>query len=383
MKIAILASNQRPIPSPPDLIFAPGVLIYEMTEELVRRGHDLTLFAPEGTKTSAKLVTAGTKSSYEEFAAGGDFIQKRAANLHEYTRQSIQYELLMAAVAFESIDKNDFDIVHSHKTLHEIYFTNFIDKPCVFTFHDPPQREAASRIDVLRLKKYAKTGYFVSVSNFQRTGIEFLNFIDTVYHGIKIDDFEFSEGGDEGLLFVGRLEKKKGADIAVKVAKMTNKKLTLIGDPVIQKPEEKAYFDELSREIDKKQINYLGHVPFNRMVKYYRNRKAFLFPIRSQESFGLVMIEAMACGTPVVAFDRGSVPEIIKDGETGFICPPDDIEAMVKAVKRIYEMPEEKYRQMRQNCRKHVEENFTVERMVNGYEKVYQKVIDDWKEKHG
>jgi glycosyltransferase involved in cell wall biosynthesis len=110
--------------------------------------------------------------------------------------------------------------------------------------------------------------------------------------------------------------------------------------------------------------------------------KAFLVPIEKDEPFGLVMIEAMACGTPVIAFDRGSVSEIIEDKKTGFICPPDDINCMIEAVKKIYQMPENEYINMRKACRKRVEQNFTIEKMVDSYEKIYQKVIEDWKKKN-
>ncbi len=377
MKIAILASNQRPIPSPQDLIFAPGVIIYEMTEELIRRGHDVTLFAPEGTKTKAKLITAGTKSSYEEFAPEGDFIIKRAENLPEYARQSAQYELLMASTAFEYIRNHDFDVVHSHKTLHEIYFTNFVQAPCLFTFHDPPAKEVKSMIDRLRLEKYAKSCYFVSPSNFQRKGIEFLNFIDTIYHGLDLKKFNFTDDGREELLFVGRLEKGKNPDLAIKAAQMAGKPLTLIGGEVVQKPEEKEYFKEISKNFDDG-IKHLGHIHYSEMPQYYENKKALIFPSLGQESFGLVMIEAMACGTPVIAFNSNATPEVVQDGITGFLVPPDDINAMAKAIEKIFAMPEEKYKKMRQNCRNLVQEKFTIEKMVDGYEKVYQRVIEDW-----
>ncbi|MGB2762611.1 MAG: glycosyltransferase, partial [Minisyncoccales bacterium] len=103
--------------------------------------------------------------------------------------------------------------------------------------------------------------------------------------------------------------------------------------------------------------------------------KLLLLPIQWEEPFGLVMIEAMACGTPVIAFRRGSVPEIIKDGVTGFICKPNDLNLMIKTVKKIYQMPEAEYKKMRHNCRRHVEKNFSVEKMVDNYEKVYYKIL--------
>lgn len=381
MKIAILASNAKPIPSPPDLIFAPGVIIQELADGLIRRGHDVTLFAPEGTKTDAKLVTAGTKSLYEEFSQGKDFAEKRAANIESYLSLYAQYELLMAAIAFEYIKNNNFDIVHSHKTRHEIYFTPFINVPCAFTFHDPPEREVANKSDEMRLKKFAQSCYFISLSNAQRQGLEYLNWAGTVYSGVELNNFKFAAGG-KNLLFVGRLTKAKGIDVAIEVAKDTDAPLTIVGD-IAHNPEGLKLFDKLKSAIDNKKIKYLGHIHYSQMNQVYQNAKAILFPIISSEAFGLVMIEAMACGTPVVAFNRGAVPEVIEDGKTGFIVRPGDIDGMVKAVKKIYAMPETECRQMRRACREHVEKNFTVEKMVDGYEKVYEKVIEDYqKRKH-
>lgn len=379
MKIAMLASNRRPIPSPSDLIFAPGVIIYELTEGLVRKGQEVTLFAPEGTKTSARLVTAGTRSLYDDFAGEEDFAQKRIENLEKYWTMDVQYELLMTSTAFEFIKKNQFDIVHCHKTLHEIYFSKFINAPCLFTIHDAAEREAGNDIDILRLKKYAKETYFVSISNAQRIGLDYLNFIDTVYNGIDLKNFEFSTGG-ETILFAGRLNAGKGLDKAVEIARMSGKPLNIAGD-IVPTIEGQKFYNKVKESFNN-QIKFLGHTAYSQMTDLYRQSKILLFPIKWNEPFGLVMIEAMACGTPVVAFGRGSVPEIVKDGETGFICPPDDLDCMIKAVKKIYDMPEDRYQAMRQACRKHVEENFTVEKMVDGYERAYQKVIEDWKKKN-
>ncbi|KKQ17932.1 MAG: Glycosyl transferase, group 1 [Berkelbacteria bacterium GW2011_GWA1_36_9] len=380
MKIAILASNRKPIPSPKDLIFAPGVIIYELVEGLVRKGHDVTLFAPEGTKTTAKLITAGTKSLYEDFSDNQNFAKKRASNIEEYLLKDVQYELLMASTAFEYIKKNKFDIVHSHKTLHEIYFSKLIDTPCLFTFHDISKREIPNDISLRRLKKYTKTAYFVSISDSQRHGLEFLNFVDTVYNGVKIEDFKFSNG-DKNLLFVGRIDISKGADTAVKLALETKRPLLIVGDVAYNSPGLKI-FNKIKKHIDNERIKYLGHVQFDKIKDIYKQAKVLLFPIQQSDSFGLVMIEAMACGTPVIAFNLGSVPEIIKNGQTGFICPVGDTNAMIKAIRKIYEMTESEYQKMRQNCRQHVEENFTIEKMVDGYEKVYEKVIRDWKSKN-
>ncbi len=379
MKIAILASNRYPLPSPPDTIFAPGVIIQELVEGLVAKGHKVVLFAPEGTKTKAKLITAKTKALYEEFSSGGDFAAKKAAKIGEYLNWDTQSELLLAATAFEYIRKDDFDVVHAHKTRHEIYFSSFVDVPCVFTFHDAPKKEVANKFDELRLKKYAESCYFVSISNAQRKGLEYLNWAGTVYNGIKIADFQFSQGG-EVFLFSGRLTEEKGVDLAVEVARKAGVALEIVGD-INYTPAGLRLYEKIRPFIDNQKIKYRGHVPFGRMSGIYQQAKALLFPITSPEAFGLVMIEAMACGTPVVAFGLGSVPEIVKDGRTGFVVKPGNLQGMIEAVRKISEMPAEEYQQMRQNCRRHVEQNFSIEKMVTDYEKVYQKVIADWQKR--
>jgi len=127
--------------------------------------------------------------------------------------------------------------------------------------------------------------------------------------------------------------------------------------------------------IDGRQIKFIGEIGLKEKDEFLRNAKGLLVPLQWEEPFGLFMTEAMACGTPVIAFNRGSVPEIIKDGKTGFICKPNDLNSMAKAIKRVYQMPEKDYLKMRRLCRQHVEKNFTAERMVSEYEKVYEKIL--------
>ena len=144
--------------------------------------------------------------------------------------------------------------------------------------------------------------------------------------------------------------------------------------------------------IDRKIVFHLGFLEQKELVSYYQNAKLFLFPIEWEEPFGLVMIEAMAAGTPIVAFARGSVPEVIKDGETGFIVNSSDedkrgdwivkkvgIDGLCEAVERIYSMPKDHYRQMRKNCRGHVEKFFTIEKMIDNYEMVYKQITNSGK----
>lgn len=187
-------------------------------------------------------------------------------------------------------------------------------------------------------------------------------------------------------MFCGRIHPTKGVGLAIEAAMKLKKKLLLVGSIGY------SHMDYFNNEI-KPYIN--GDVSLvenisekTSIAKLYGSSKLFIFPIQYEEPFGLVMIEAMATGTPVVAFARGSVPEVVKDGETGFIVNPSDddirgdwvikktgLEGLCEAVEKIYTMPEDQYRAMRRACRTHVEANFTVERMVDGYEKVYQEVL--------
>ena len=145
---------------------------------------------------------------------------------------------------------------------------------------------------------------------------------------------------------------------------------------------DKKYFvEQVKPLIDGKQIKFIGEVNHKGKAELLKNAKALIAPIQWREPFGLFLIEPMACGTPVIAFNRGSVPEIIKHGKTGFIVTPfnkktkPNIEGFVKAIKKIYQMPETEYKKMRYNCRKHVEKNFSLEKMTSEYEKLYYKVL--------
>jgi len=189
------------------------------------------------------------------------------------------------------------------------------------------------------------------------------------------------------MVMAGRFKKEKGFEEAIAVSERMQKKLLLSGDIRIS---QKEYFNNMILPLIEKSnnlVHFLEFVNHSMIDAFFRKGKLFLFPIRWEEPFGLVMIESMATGTPVVAYARGSVPEIIKDGETGFIVNPSDddvrgswivkktgIEGLCEAVEKIYSMPESEYKQMRKNCREHVEKNFTVEKMVDNYEKMYQSL---------
>jgi len=228
---------------------------------------------------------------------------------------------------------------------------------------------------------------YVSISNKQRESLPELNYVSTIYNSIIISEFDFNEHGGNDMVWIGRMNYTKGVDLGIEAAETIKKKFIIssyidVGDmPYYQKDiEPHLTMGFLSRTDEMKNIKGKS--------QFLENGKLFLFPIRWDEPFGIVMIEAMATGTPLVAFSMGSVPEVVKDGETGFLVNPSDadirgnwiikktgVKGLCEAIEKIYSMPENQYRKMRKACRAHVEKNFTVERMVDRYEEVYNKIL--------
>lgn len=370
MKIALLAPSSKPMPSPEGIIFAPGLISSYLADGLALNGHDVDFYAPKDSETKANLISQDILSAYSLY-------KNKSRDI--LVEQTWQHELFLTACAIEKSDQ--YEIIHSHNYRRDAYFTNFSKTPLVFTIHNSTDEDEKDYLLSRLFKKYSREAYFIGISDSHiKLAAKDFNFFGKVYNGINLGNFQFSEKGGDDILFIGRIMKRKGPDIAIKVAESVKKKIVFCGRQDYINGEE--FYRKIKEIMDNsKYVNFVGPVPFNHASDYYKKAKLLIFPLRKPESFGLVMIESMACGTPVVAFGRGAVPEIVKDGVTGFICPPDDIDSMVKAVKRIYEMPEDEYQAMRRACRKHVEENFTVEKMVSGYEAVYKKVIADWKKK--
>ena len=189
--------------------------------------------------------------------------------------------------------------------------------------------------------------------------------IDVVPNGIDIEKYPFNGQPDDYLLYLGRLNKGKGVVTALNVAKRTGQKIVIAGN--IVGAEEWTYFMEhVQPLINDENVKFVGQVNFQEKVKLFRGAKAMLFPIDRREPFGLVMIEAMACGTPVIAFNKGSVPEVIENGKTGFIVDTED--EMIEAVNKINIID-------RAKCVELVEKKFTLAQMADAYEKLYKKIV--------
>jgi len=256
-------------------------------------------------------------------------------------------------------DANKFDILHNHVDHNAFPFTQFTKTPMVTHLHSPLIPE---RLKVYR--EYNKNTYFVSISLRQQKLVPDLNYVANIYHGIPLEKFPFGGKPRDHLVWMGRISPEKDTGTAVQVARATGRKIILAGkvDPV-----DEDYFQaEVKPYIDREQVVYLGELSFEDKVNFLKDAYAFLMPLTWEEPFGLVLIESMACGTPVIAMDRGSVPEIVKNKVNGFVVK--DFEEMVEAVDKVGEIK-------REACRKYVEDNFNVSQMALEHKKMYNEVI--------
>ncbi len=378
MKIAIISTNFEPL-TPEDVIYAPLSITKSLAEGLEKRGHEVTLFASSDSDSETEIAS-GDLPSLRKNKTWSTALEKikthtcdphfgqKATKYTEVLRQN--YELLLSAELFKRA--GDFDIIQCHSPPQVVQFASLTSTPVVVTSHDPysyPVQSGLTGLIYQELSRRNDNLYFLSLSDSQRKSAPDLPFTSTVYNGIDTIKFtpRFTEG--DYLLFVGRMHAGKGAHIAAEVAKETGEKLKLVGP---SHKERDNYFQENIEPLLDKKITYEGVLSQEDLVSLYQNAKALLMPIQEEESFGLVMVEAMACGTPVIGFNRYSVPEVVKDEETGFLV--ENEKEMIEAVGQIKNLK-------REDCRKHVEEHFTIEKMVERYEEAYKKIIEDHQKK--
>lgn len=330
---------------------------YGFAEYLVKVGHDVTLFGAEGTKFSGTFVPICAHSDIAD--------ETGALSKQRFAVFSIEEMLAL----IERI--NEFDLVHiSYYSFHYFLpFSNLIKKPIIETIHGSPMTDTDMEI---LFHKYQKP-YFVFPTKSSADRWPKPKHSQIIYHGIKVEDFPLSKNKNRDYFFwMGRLVEQKGITEAIKFARETNSKLIIAGPK-----NELKYFDENVKPYLNDKIQYVGELDLVQKVKYLQNAQAFLMPIFWDEPFGLVMVEAMACGTPVVAYGRGSVPELIEDSQTGFVCSPNDFDCFKNAALKIETLSHEEYTKMSLACRAHVEKNFTFKRMVTEYEAIYQKAMKE------
>ncbi len=325
-------------------------IVSTLTEELVRRGHEVTLFASGDSQTAARLVPVIDSAlwrhpDYEDFAAF--------------------WAVTLGKLAGEA---DRFDIVHNHLDFMAFSLARCLPCPLITTLH--------GRLDLPDLGPvYEEFGDMplVSISDSQREPLPRANWVATVYHGIDLDELSFNAHPQDYLAFLGRITADKGLDTAIRVARAAEmplkiaarKPLKIAGDA--NSEADREYYNEIIKPLLRGAgVEFIGEVGGRDKADFLSNAAALLFPIRWPEPFGLVMAEALASGTPVVALRAGSVPEVIDHGRTGFI--GDNEDDLVRAIDQLGSIS-------REECRAEAERRFSPSRMAEAYERVYESQL--------
>lgn len=359
LRIATVVTGSFTTPQPLGITYAPIDLATALTAGLTSRGHKVSYFAPEGSQLLSGLLETCELPPLKQ-ASAAKIVMETVTDKYEHGRIEQLWTQALIAQMFRRAEEGEYDILHVHPITACMPFAiAHPNVPVIYTLHDP--------ISVWRRMVYhqlqSKNQWFVSISDSQRKPAPNLQYAATVYNGVDPALFPFAERAGDYLLFIGRIHPNKGILQAIKVAQMTGEKLVIIGQIGA---EWQIFWDKEIKPHLNEKITYAGFVDRALLYTYYQKAKAFLMPIQWEEPFGLVMTEAMSCGTPVVAFGRGSVPEVVVNGQTGFIV--DTVEEMVAAVGKINEID-------RATCRRHVEQNFSMEKMVNDYETAYYSIL--------
>ncbi len=327
-------------------------IVYYLTQGLVADGHDVTLFAVGTAKTSAKLVPVYPRPLFRDGISW----------------TNVMYPLLNITQALDR--QNNFDIIHIHLNIPGDYVSlplaNHLKSKVIFTVHFPPPLSQGFNDRHLVLQKY-KEANFISISNSQRQGEENLHWLKTIYNGVDLGVFTFNPQPKDYFFWLGKIKPEKGAKEAILAARRAGVKLILAGTVDYLEKDYYLYFqEEIKPLIDDKHIIYMGELDDREKNKAYGEAIGFLNPVQWEEPFGLVMVESMATGTPVIAFNKGASSEIITDGETGYLV--NNLDQMVESIKKIAAID-------RQKCRERVEAMFTTEIMVKNYEKTYYQIL--------
>jgi glycosyltransferase involved in cell wall biosynthesis len=341
MRIAQVAPLYESVP--PKLYGGTERVVSYLTEELVRQGHHVTLYASGDSVTSARL-RPGCKTALR--LSGDPASSALAQHLH-----------LIEKVAQQA---HQFDIVHFHLDFMPFSVIRLEEMLAVTTLHGrqdlPGQFPLFREFDEMRL---------ISISDAQRRDMPWASWMATVHHGLPEDLYTPCARGGDSLVFLGRISPEKRVDRAVEIARRAGRRLRIAAKV---DPADREYFETIRHQLDQPHVEFLDEINDREKCAFLSSAAALLFPIDWPEPFGLVMIEAMACGTPVIAFRGGSVAEIIEDGVNGFIV--ESIEEAVEAVERIPSID-------RRQCRATFETRFSARRMCDDYLRVYERVIEE------
>jgi len=348
MKIAMIVPPWFKIP--PEGYGGIEVLVKILCDGLTEKGHSVTLYSIGSSKTKADLV----KIYDDEMKS---YLDKPCSNfLNVLSTHTLE--------SYLKISQGNFDVIHDHTWKEGLLCAGFIDIPVVHTLHSPIDEEN-KRFYSIFLNSNIDHIHFVTISNFQQEQLPGLNWAGTVYNSILFDKYPYSEEKDNFFIYIGRFNPEKAPHLACEVAKKLGLELILAGK--VQEGDERKYFDSYIKPYLGKDIRFVGEVGHwskEKMDLFSRGR-GYLYPIQWEEPFGITMIEAMACGTPVLTFRRGSTPEVVKHGVTGFVV--ESMDEFIESVKHIDEIDPKK-------CRDWVKKMFTSQSMIDGYEEVFMKV---------
>ncbi len=341
MKIAQVSPLVESVP--PKLYGGSERVVSYLTEELVRQGHDVTLFASGDSRTRAELVPIVPEAL-------------RLSKVHD--SPEIHTILMVEAVCKRA---SDFDIIHFHLDTLHFPLTRRMERPSVTTLHgrlDLP--------DLAPLFDEYRDIPVISISNSQRRPLPQANWQATVYNGVPESHFTFQPRPGQYLAFLGRISPEKRADRAIEIARRAGIPLRIAAK--VDKVDEQYFNERIKPLLRDPLIEFIGEIDEREKDAFLGEARALLLPIDWPEPFGLVMIEAMACGTPVIAYGHGAVPEVIDEGKTGYMV--HDIDGAVRAVERLDAIG-------RQTCRETFERRFSASRMARDYVKVYHNMIHE------
>ena len=339
MRIAQVAPLYESVP--PKLYGGTERVVSYLTEELVREGHEVTLFASGDSSTAGHLVSPCP----------------RALRLDPKSIDYLAYHVLMLEQVYQMA--HEFDFVHFHVDYLHFPFSRRSNLAQLTTLHgrlDLP--------DLVPLYREFTEMPVVSISDAQRKPLPWINWVSTVYHGLPEAFYSFHEGPGSYLAFMGRISPEKGVDQAIAIAKRSGIPLKIAAK--IDRVDREYFESVIEPLLDDSIVEYIGEIGEKEKDEFLGHALALLAPVNWPEPFGLVLIEALACGTPVVAYNRGSVPEIIKNGVTGFIVR--DLKGATRAISQIPKLS-------RRACRLDFETRFTAPRMAQAYVFVYKKLL--------
>ncbi len=364
MKIGIIASIWIRIPPPGFGFGAQEYLAYALGEGLVKKGHEVTIFASADSQTSGKLVS----------------ITPTGVGLIPSSDRKVKdiFELMNIHEAYKQADK--FDIIHNQLLPYGLLYGDLFKTPTVHTLHHVIYKD---RSDIHLYEKFAQQNY-ISISKAQQFIMPELNYVNTVYNGIDPTFYTYQEQPQGNyLLYLGRIKRYKGIHTAIQVAKQLDLPLKIAAP--LPFPMQSDYDDVMDYwEKDVKPqlggtIEHIGVLEGQAKVAMLQNAKALIFPVERAEPFGMTVIEAMSCGTPVIAYEKGALPELMVDGKHGYLVQPGNTKHLEEKTKNLYDLSSQDYLAMRKQSREQVEKHLTIDLMVDGYEKTYEKILRDQK----